>query len=88
MDQIKNLTVNEIFNFAVKNHQQNKLQEATDYYKQVLKIDPNYAAANNNLGIIFKELGEYQKAKDCYEKAIEINPNYLDAHYNLGLVFR
>ena len=39
---------------------------------------------HNNLGVIFKELGEHQKAKECYEKAIEINPNYVDAHYNLG----
>ena len=48
----------------------------------------NYADAHNNLGVIFKELGENQKAKECYEKAIEIDPNYAYAHYNLGVVFK
>ena len=41
----------------------------------------------NNLGVIFKELGENQKAKECFEKAIEINPNYVNAHNNLGAIF-
>jgi hypothetical protein len=44
--------------------------------------------AHNNLGIIFKNLGEYQKAKDCFEKAIAIKPNYVDAHNNLGNIFK
>jgi tetratricopeptide (TPR) repeat protein len=76
MNNIKNLTVEEIFNLAVKNHQENKLEEAQDLYDQILKIDPNYAQAYNNLGTIFQNSKEYQKAIKCYEKAIEIIPNY------------
>ena len=84
----KNFTVNQAFDLAVQNHQNNNLQDAQNYYQKVLNMDPNHLMALNNLGVIFRELGENQKAKDCYEKAIEINPNYADAHSNLGNIFK
>ena len=87
MSNEKNLTQAQTFDLAVQNHQNNKLNVAQDLYNQVLKINPNHAGAYNNLGVIFKDLGENQKAKNCYEKAIEINPNHVDALYNLGVIF-
>jgi len=88
MSKNKTLIINENFSLAVKNHQEGKIDIAQELYNQVLKIDPNHSQALNNLGVIFKVLGEHQKAKDCYEKAIEINPNYSDAHNNLGMIFK
>ena len=87
MDKNKNLTTEETFNLAVKNHQEGKTDIAQDLYNQILKIDPNHSQALNNLGALYKKLGEIQKAKDCYEKAIKINPNYADAYNNLGIIF-
>ena len=88
MNDEKDLTVKEAFDLAIQNHQNNNLQDAQNYYQKVLKIDPNYAPAHNNLGVIYKNLQENQKARDCYEKAIEIDPIYVEAHYNLGVVFK
>ena len=88
MNKNKNLSIKEIFALAVKNHQKNRLDNAQNLYNQILKINPNYINAHNNLGAIFNNFGEYQKAKECYEKAIIINPNYADAHNNLGVVFK
>ena len=82
------LTIDETFNLAVKNHLESKTDIAQELYNQVLKIDPNHLFALNNLGIIFKELGQIQKAKNCYERAIRINPNYADALNNLGIIFK
>ena len=84
IEMSKNLTVKETFDLAVKNHQNNNLQDSQNYYQKVLKIDPNHLGALNNLGIIFKGLGESKKAKDFYERAITIHPNYSEAHNNLG----
>jgi radical SAM protein with 4Fe4S-binding SPASM domain len=88
MNNEKELTVKEAFALAIQNHQNNNLQDARNYYQKVLKIDPNYTPALNNLGVIYKNLQENQKARDCYEKAIEINPNYSDAHNNFGILFK
>ena len=87
MDKNKDLIVAETFNLAVKNHQNNNLKEAQDLYNQILKINPKYIDAYNNLGLLFQSTGKNQKAIDCYEKAIEIDPNYVNAHNNLGGIF-
>ena len=42
--------------------------------------------AYNNLGVLYKDLGEIEKAKHFYEKALEINPKFSDAYNNLGVV--
>ena len=88
MNEKKNLTIKETFTLAVQNHQKNNLKIAENLYKEILKINPNHASANNNLGIVFKALEEHQKAMCCYQKAIQIQPNYADAHNNLGNVLK
>ena len=88
MSNEKDLTIKEAFDLAIQNHQNNNLQDAQNYYQKVIKIDPNHLSANNNLGAIFKELGENQKAKSYFEKAIEINADFANAHYNLGIIFK
>ena len=40
--------------------------------------------ALNNLGVVFKELGEIPKAISYYERAIKIDPNNAKTFYNLG----
>ncbi|HIF19238.1 MAG TPA: sulfotransferase family protein, partial [Gammaproteobacteria bacterium] len=49
---------------------------------------PDYAEAHNNLGNIFKELGQLDAAVKSYEKVIAISPDYPEAHYNLGNTLR
>ena len=87
MDKNKNLTIDEAFSLAVKNHKKNYIRVAQKLYEKILKINPNHIDALNNLGSIFKELDQIEKAKKCYEKVIEIDPNYLNALNNLGIVF-
>ena len=84
MNKSNNLTIEETFKLAVKNHQEGKTDIAQELYNKVLKINPNHQGTLNNLGFIFQDLGEPQKARDCYKKAIEINPNHVNAHNNLG----
>ena len=56
--------------------------------KKQIQIQPNYAKAHNNLGVVLQELGEQQKAISSYKKTIQIQSNYADAHYNLGVVLQ
>ena len=49
----KNLILEETFELATKNHKENNIKLATDFYNQVLEIDPKHAPAHNNLGGIF-----------------------------------
>jgi tetratricopeptide (TPR) repeat protein len=82
------MNITEIFNLAIQNHKKNKLEEAQNFYDQVLKINSEHSEAINNLGVIFLNSKKYQKALDYFKKAIKINPNYVDAHYNLGITLK
>ena len=88
MNNSNNLEKNELFALAIENHAKNKLEVAKDLYEDVLKIDPKYIKALNNLGVLYQSTKNYKKAKNYYEKAIEIHYNYDDAHTNLGIVFK
>ena len=62
--------------------------EAKQLLQKVIRIQPDHADAHNNLGLVFKGLGERRKTISYCQKAIEIQPNHADAHNNLGLVFQ
>jgi len=42
----KNLTIKETFALAVQNHQKNNLQIAENFYKKILKKNPNHFQSN------------------------------------------
>ena len=79
--------ISELFTQAIKNHQENNLQIATQLYKKIIQINPTHIKSNNNLGVLYQTLGDHQKAEGYFEKAIEIDPNHVNAHYNLGIVY-
>ena len=69
--------------------------KSDDLYRQVLAIDPNYAAAwvelsrnstnETSIGVLSNEVG-YAKARAAVQKALAIDPDYAPAHALLGYV--
>ena len=77
-------SITEILERAVRHHQSGKLAQAEPLYRQALRINPNIAEANYNLGGILLEKGLVTEAEACYRQALRIKPNLADAHNNLG----
>ena len=86
MSEKKNLNIEETFALAMQNHKKKNFKAAENLYEEILRKNPNYINAYNNLGILFNQLGEYKKSINCYEKIIQIQPNNAAAHNNLGFV--
>jgi len=63
-----------------------ELVGATKMFEISVSINPKYAEAHFNLGVIHQTLGHLESAIDSFTKAIAITPNYPDAHNNLGNV--
>jgi tetratricopeptide (TPR) repeat protein len=58
--------------------------EAVDAYRRVVAMDPTYAAAWNNLGLLLHRMGRYDEARDAYSAALKAEPRLAEAAYNLG----
>src|SRR5881296_877135 len=59
-------------------------EDAIKAYERVVAIDPSYAAAWNNLGLLLHRLGRYDEAEAAYRSALEHDPRCCEAAYNLG----
>jgi tetratricopeptide (TPR) repeat protein len=61
-------------------------EDAISSYKEVLKLDPDYAPAHINLGTLYYSQSDYDLAEGHYRKAIECDPRYSLAYFDLGNV--
>ena len=68
-----------VINVSLKN-----FEDAIDCFSKSLKINPNYAEANNNMGALLKTIGRTKESVAYFEKAINIKPDFSNAYNNLG----
>ena len=53
-----------------------------------VQLEPKFAAADLQLGIVHAELGDYSAAISDYKRAIEADQQIEEAHYRLGQAYR
>ena len=66
---------------------QGKLDEAISHYHQALRLKPDYADAQNQLGIILASQGKLNEAINQFRQVLRINPDNAYVHYNLGFTY-
>ena len=67
----------------VNNEDDEAAQQAVD---AALAVDPDYAPALNQLGMLLRRNGKFLEAEAAYLKAVTASPDYALAHYNLGVL--
>ena len=58
--------------------------EATEQYRQAVRLNPNLPLFHYNLGNALLAQGKPEEAIEPYEDALRRDPGYEDAHVNLG----
>jgi tetratricopeptide (TPR) repeat protein len=56
--------------------------------EKAVKLDPKFAEAYLQLGMLYSARHDFEKAIVSYRRAIEANPKLAEAHYGLGLAYR
>ena len=62
--------------------------EAIADYDKVIRLDPKYAAAYNNRGIVYQDKEDYDKAINSYDEAIRIDPKLAEAYRIRGTAYQ
>ena len=65
---------------------QGRAEEACAQFERAIAVDPDFALAHFNLGILHHGQGRLDAAIDCYLRVIELKPDHMDAHNNLCAV--
>jgi Tfp pilus assembly protein PilF len=71
--------------FGIKVAQKGLWREAIYRWERAVAIDPNYAAAYNNLAVAYEHEGQFEKARKAYDKAAELEPNNAMIRQNFDL---
>ena len=84
----KTNNIKEVLKLATDNLKEQNFTEAQKNYEQARDLDPKSWSIQNNLGIIYKKLGQYQNAIDIFQKIIDNNPKIPEPHNNLANIFK
>ncbi|MEX3959242.1 tetratricopeptide repeat protein [Trinickia sp. EG282A] len=57
--------------------------DAEMYWRQAIRLKPDYDQAHYNLGVLLHGIGRWDEAESSYRQALTIRPDYLDARHNL-----
>jgi tetratricopeptide (TPR) repeat protein len=69
-------------------HQQGRIEQARDGYREALEKQPGNAIATHYLGMAAWQLGDLARAEAMMRESIRIDASIADFHNNLGLLLR
>ena len=79
--------IKQIYDNAKSFQKIGRLNDAKRLYHKILKADPDFVDALNNLGVILMAEKNYKGAEANFEKAIHLEPRNVDPQYNLACVY-
>lgn len=71
--------------FGIRVAQRGLWREAIFRWERATELDPDYAAAWNNLGIAFENQGAFDEALTAYETALDLEPENIMIQQNYDL---
>src|ERR1700752_1740699 len=77
----------EFFNKGEVASQERDYKNCLKWYKKAIDKDDKFVEAYDNLGVAYRNLGDFDNAKKCYATSLKLYPNGPMAHQNLGLIY-
>ncbi len=77
----------DLFNKAQRLEQSGKAEEAVKTYENVIRIEPTYAEAYQQMGLAYAGLNRYPDAVKAFQEVIRLRPQSSLAQGNLGAAY-
>ncbi len=77
----------EAYNQGVEAMNCEDLDQAITCFAEAIRLNPKFAEAYCNRGIVYDEKGEPDKAIADFTEAIRLNPKFTEAYHNRGVVY-
>ncbi len=68
--------------FGIQVAEKGLWREALYRWEKAVELDPQYAAAYNNLAVAYEHEGMFEKARQAYTKALELDPKNVSIKQN------
>ena len=78
----------QLFERAIDAHRKGSVEEAKRLYQDILRADPNNAAAYGNLAIIAAQQGDFVRAEGLFRREIGLRPDSAAGYNHLGSVLQ
>ena len=88
MNKIEKNPSQEEINILINFIDQNKLDEAQIFVKNLINNFNSSAFLYNISGIIFSKKNNINDSIAAFKKAIDLDKNFIDAYYNLGIIVK
>ena len=74
------------YNQAKSASQQGQTEQAMEFYREAIRLDPEYGQALTGLGAILLMQKKYGEAQPLFEKALKLDPNHATALVNMSMI--
>lgn len=80
------LDADELLHLAMAAAKQDRHEDAIDYLKRAIEMEPNHAKAHYFLAAEHAQIGMFDRAVEEMQKSVELDPALHTAHFQLGLL--
>jgi tetratricopeptide (TPR) repeat protein len=77
-----------LFQTALGHQQTGRPDKAMDCYRQAVRIDPDFAEAIYNLGVLYYQQSMWGPAIECFRRVVELKPGSTDSEFNLAMALQ
>jgi tetratricopeptide (TPR) repeat protein len=67
---------------------ENNLNEAEEYLKEAIELDPLFVDAMDHLGMVYRRQNRFDEAEEMYLRSMGINDKNIIPYQNLAIVYR
>jgi protein O-GlcNAc transferase len=67
---------------------QRRHEEALDWVKKAVELEPWHPFFQNTKGVILRRIGTPESAAECFREVLRLKPDYAEVHQNIGNIYR